>query len=253
MIIKYKLVKLFIVFLLIALLPLAQKQWLNLYLFDTNKFTIYKFLYYLSGIICPLIVVFYSLDKFTYYKFDRKKINKNFDIRGKTLLFAVSTVLITLSFLISYQVFISLKLFSNLLINDNKFLVYFDINKQVLFSVILSILLLFNKFKLIIKKVILINYFIVSVIIWYSEVNKIIIIDLFNVDILNFLNINFVSLFFLIFIELIYYLWSYISYGSHLSDWIVPLPFMYEIKRILNILFFYLIIMIYYSMVIPTK
>ena len=253
MINKYKLVKLSIVFLLVILLPLTQRQWHNLYLFNSNNFSIYKFLYYLSGLFCPLLVVFYSLDKFTYYKFNIKKVNKNTDIKGKTMLFAVSSVLITLSFLISYQVFISLKLSSNLFINNNKFLVYIDINKQILFSVILSILLLFNKLKLIIKKVILINYFIMSIIIWYLEINKIIFSDLFSIETLNFLNINFANLLFLISIELFYYLWSYISYGSHLSDWILPSASMHQIRPILKILFFYLIIIIYYLMVIPIK
>ena len=71
--------------LLVILFPLVQNQWLNLYLFDINNFTIYKLLYYLSGLIFPILVFKNSLNKFTYYKFLNNKIKNYHRISGKSL------------------------------------------------------------------------------------------------------------------------------------------------------------------------
>ena len=116
MIIKFSLLRLSIIILLVILFPLVQKQWLNLYLFDINNLSIYKLLYYLSGLIVPILVIINSLNKFTYYKFNfHKKKNNNSDVSGKSLLLITLVILSILSILISNYIFINLKIIFNLL------------------------------------------------------------------------------------------------------------------------------------------
>ena len=55
----------------VLLLPLIQKQWLNLYLFNQDNFAFYSNLYYISGLIFPIAAIYYSINKFTYYKFNQ--------------------------------------------------------------------------------------------------------------------------------------------------------------------------------------
>ena len=248
MIIKFSLLRLSIITLLLILFPLVQKQWLNLYLFDINNLSIYKILYYLSGFIVPILVIINSLDKFTYYKFNfHKKNNNNFDISGKFLFLITLVILSILSILISNYIFINLKIILNLLISNNEYLVQFDIDKKILFVVIISIFLIFKKTKFLLKKITLINFFIFSIINWYSQINNSSLNDVIPFYIFKFGNINFVNIVFLLAIETMFYLWSYISYNSYLSDWNVPKPHMKEITPILNIIMFYLLVILYYS------
>ena len=248
MIIKFSLLRLSIITLLLILFPLVQKQWLNLYLFDINNLSIYKLLYYLSGLIVPILVIINSLNKFTYYKFNfHKKNNNNFDISGKFLFLITLVILSILSILISNYIFINLKIILNLLISNNEYLVQFDIDKKILFVVIISIFLIFKKTKFLLKKITLINFFIFSIINWYSQINNSSLNDVIPFYIFKFENINFVNIVFLLAIETMFYLWSYISYNSYLSDWNVPKPHMKEITPILNIIMFYLLVILYYS------
>ena len=248
MIIKFSLLRLSIIILLVILFPLVQKQWLNLYLFDINNLSIYKLLYYLSGLIVPIIVIINSLNKFTYYKFNfHKKNNNNFDISGKFLFLITLVILSILSILISNYIFINLKIILNLLISNNEYLVQFDIDKKILFVVIISIFLIFKKTKFLLKKITLTNFFIFSIINWYSQINNSSLNDVIPFYIFKFGNINFVNIVFLLAIETMFYLWSYISYNSYLSDWNVPKPHMKEITPILNIIMFYLLVILYYS------
>ena len=145
MIIKFSLLRLSIIILLVILFPLVQKQWLNLYLFDINNLSIYKLLYYLSGLIVPILVIINSLNKFTYYKFNFHKKNNYTDISGKSLFLITLVILSILSILISNYIFINLKIILNLLMSNNEYLVQYDIDKQILFVVIISILLIFKK------------------------------------------------------------------------------------------------------------
>ena len=248
MIIKNISVRISIIFILVVLFPLAQKQWLNLYLFNSNNFTIYKLLYYLSGLIIPILVIVTSFNKFTFYNFNDKKIKNNLYISGKLLLFITSASLILLSTLISTYIIINLKILFNLIVIDNNVLVNSVLDNQILIVIILAILLLFKKIKLLIKKVLLINFFIMSFIIWFLEVNNIILNNSFLIEIFKFENINFINLIFLLSIEIFYYLWSYISYSTYLSDWRIPRPDQKEIVSILNIVMFYFFIIIYYSL-----
>ena len=242
--------RLSIIFLLVIFFPLIQKQWLNLYLFDAYNFTIYKFLYYLSGIIVPGLVIIYSLKEFTYYKFNFHKLNNNTDTSGKRLFFITSIISILLSTLISSYIFINIKLLLNLFIRDNDYLVQFDIYKQIITVVIISILLILNKTKYFMKKIILINFFILSIISWYSQINNILLINIAPFNIFKFENINFINICYLLAIETVYYVWSYISYGYFLSDWRLPRPHKKEVLSILNILIFYLLIILYYSLLL---
>ena len=248
MIIKFSLLRLSIIILLVILFPLVQKQWLNLYLFDINNLSIYKLLYYLSGLFVPILVIINSLNKFTYYKFNflKKNIYKH-DISGKSLLSITLVISGLISILISRYIFINLKIFINLIISNNGYLVQFDTDKQILFVVIISILLLFEKTKFIIKKITLTNFFIISIISWYSQINNFSLKEVIPFYILKFGNINFLNIVFLLSIEIMFYLWSYISYNSYLSDWNVPNPYAKEAKPIIYILVFYLLIILYYS------
>ena len=248
MIIKFSLLRLSIIILLVILFPLVQKQWLNLYLFDINNLSIYKLLYYLSGLIVPILVIINSLNKFTYYKFNFHKKNNNYsDISGKSLFIITLVILSILSILISNYIFINLKIILNLLMSNNEYLVQFDTDKQILFVVIISILLLFEKTKFIIKKITLTNFFLISIISWYSQINNFSLKEVIPFYILKFGNINFLNIVFLLAIEIMFYLWSYISYNSYLSDWNVPKPYAKEAKPIIYILVFYLLIILYYS------
>ncbi len=229
------------------LLPLFQKQWLNLYLFDINNFTIYKLLYYLSGLIVPIIVMINSLNNFTFYKFNKTKVNLNNVISGKSLFLITFSILIVLSILISSYIFGNLRIISNLFLFDNTLLVNFDVDKYILFIIVISISLIFKKLRLFIKKVSLINFFIISIIIWYSQVNNIILKLPLRIDFLKFDNFNFINLLFFLLIEIFYYLCSYISNSTYLSDWRLPVPCTKDIMSIVNILFFYLLIIVYYS------
>ncbi len=248
MIIKFNRIKISIFVLLVIFFPLVQNQWLNLYLFDINNFTIYKFLYYLSGLLFPLIICITSLNNFTHYDFGNNKVNNNTKISGKLLLIITVISLIILSFLLYNYISINLKVIYNLFLNENKNLVHIDIDKQILLSAIICISLLFNKLKLIIKKLILMNYLVISLIIWFSKINNILFYDssIFN-NTFKIDNINFFNIIFLLSIEITYYLWSYISHGTYLSDWRMPIPRTADISPIIKIIFFYLMIILYYS------
>ena len=246
MVIKFSLVKLSKIFLLVILFPLIQKQWLNLYLFNVNNFSIYKFLYYLSGLVIPFFIIKNSLNHFTYLKFNYSKINYK-NISGKLLLLITSIVLITLSYLITNYILINFSIILNLFNSDNNSLIQLDIEKQIIFVVITSIILMFKKTKIIIKKIILVNFFIFSLIIWYSQINNILLIGELPIYMSIFENVNYTNIVYLLSIEIIYYLWSYISYDSNLSDWMVSVQSKDEILSIINIIIFYLLMILYYS------
>ena len=249
MTIRFSRVRLSIIFFLVILFPLAQKQWLNLYLFNINNFTIYKVLYYLSGLIVPTLVFINSLNKFTYYKFNYQIKNNKF-ISGKLLLFITLILSSVLSILISQYILINLKILLSLFISDNKYLIQFDIGKQIIFVIIISTFLIFKKTKFLIKKIILTNFLIISIITWFSQINNLNLIKVVPFYIFKFEDINFINIGFLLSIETVFYLWSYISYSSYLSDWNVPMPFKKEISPIMNIVMFYLSIFLYYSILL---
>ena len=246
MIKNFSLIRLTSIILLVILFPLVQNQWLNLYLFDINNFSIYKGLYYLSGIFFPILICINSFNKFTFYKFNNNK-RKNYEIIGKTLFIIALLLLITFSITISNYIFINIDFIFKILINNN-YTFQSDLDKQILFTLIISILLIFKRSRIFMKKFILFNFFISSTFIWYLQLNNILENDKLLINsYLNVENMNFINIFFLLTIEILYYLWSYISYSTNLSDWIVPMPYKTDTKSILNIIFFYLLIIVYYS------
>ena len=247
MIINFSLARLSIIFLLVLIFPLVQKQWLNLYLFDNNSFTIYKLLYYLSGLIIPIFVVINSINNFTYYKFNYHNKTTRNDINGKLLLLITFFVSSTLSILLSHYIFINLKIFLNLFISNNKYFPQFDIYYQILFVLIISTFLIFEKTKYLLKKIILTNFFIFSIINWYTQINNTFLNEIIPFYISKFGNLNFINIIFILSIEIVFYLWSYISYSTNLSDWKVPKPYKKDVLSILNIFIFYLLINLYYS------
>ncbi len=249
MIIKFSLVRISKILLLVLLFPIVQKQWLNLYLFDINTFSIYKILYYLSGLLVPIFVIINSLSQYTDYKFISHKATKRNNFRGKFLLLITSIILVTLSTLLSVYIFINLNVIYNFIISNNNDLFEFNIfiDKQIIIVPIISILLIFKRTKLIIKKITLINYFIISVVNWYIRINNSLSTDLTQFDISTFDNISIINIIILLVIEIFFYLWSYISYDSYLSDWRVPKPYRKEISPIFNFFIFYLLILLYYS------
>ena len=244
MIIKFSLNRLFIILLLVILLPLIQNQWLNLYLFEINESYFYKYIYFFSGIICPFLVSINSINKFTYYSFNNT--NKTKSVKGKALFLLTSIAIITLSTLISNYFYFNFEIIDSLFLNIN--FSNNDVNNKNIFILIVCLCLIFKKTRLLIKKSILLNYFLISIFIWYMEVNNIPIYFTLP-NIFKSENFNFINIIYILTIEVVYYLWSYISYQSNLSDWEVSVPNKKEIFPIFFIVVFYLGILFYYSLV----
>jgi len=247
LIINYKQIRLILIITFILTFPFVQKQWFNLYLFNSNSLSFYSILYYLSGIICPILIILYSLNKFTYYKFNLINFKNNKTIRGKKLLILVLLTIIPLSFFITNYLYINLDLITNLF-GDNIFLANIKITQPVYFIFIISCLLIFKQTRILIKKLVLINFFFITFFIWYSQINNINIDNNFLLN--NYLNLdnsNFINIIFLFVIEIIYYLWSFISYKNNLSDWVVNNPLRTDLLNGLKIFIFYSFVIVYYS------
>tara|TARA_B100000886_G_scaffold298449_1_gene226592 strand:- start:48 stop:800 length:753 start_codon:yes stop_codon:yes gene_type:complete len=247
LIIKYNSTKLFIAISLLLILPFVQKQWLNLYLFNINDISFYSILYYLSGTICPSLIFYNSLNNYTYYKFNKNKIFSKKTIKGKFLLFLVAINLIFLSYLIADFIFINFDLVANLFFEGVK-LQKPDIFQLGLSIFIIAILLIIKKSMILFKKLILVNFILISFYIWYLQIIDINVDDQFHIYRYFGLNdINLINVFILIVIEIFYYTWSFLSYKTNLSDWMVPIPKKEDVEPIFNLLIFYFFIIIYYS------
>ena len=247
MIIKNNTTKLLFTISFLFILPFVQKQWFNLYLFNNNDISFYTILYYLSGTICPSIVCLNSLKKYTYYSFNKNKIYSKNTFKGKDLLFLVAINLIFLSYFISSYIYLNFDLIGNLFFEGINFPKP-DIFQFSLFIFLISIFLIFKKSRLLFKKFILINFILISFFLWHLQINNI------NVDIhlhiyryfgLN--DLNLINLFILVVIEISFFTWSFLSYKTNLSDWIVQRPQKGDVTPILNMFIFYFFIIIYYS------
>ena len=224
MINKNKSTNLIITLSFLLILPFVQKQWFNLYLFNFNEVTIYSILYYLSGFICPSLICLNSLNNFTYYKFNKNHIHKKKIIKGKTLLLLVAIVLIFLSYLMADYFYINLDLITSLFFNRIE-LQRPDIFQLSIYIFFISIFLIFKKSRILFKKLILVNFILISFFIWYVQINNINIADHFQIyKYYELVNINLINVSILIAIEILYLMWSYLSYKSNLSDWIIHLP-----------------------------
>ena len=247
MIIKKNTTKLLVTLSFLLILPFVQKQWFNLYLFSIDELSFYSILYYLSGIICPCLVCLYSLKNYTYYDFNNNKIYSKNKIKGKGLLFLVAINLIFLSYFIFEYIYINLDLICNLFLQEVNLPIP-DIFQFGLLIFLISILLIFQKSRLLFKKLILVNFVLISFYLWYFQINNINVDDqlrIYRYFGLNDLNLN--NVFILISIEISFFTWSFLSYKTNLSDWIVLSPKKGDINPLLNMLFFYFFIIIYYS------
>ena len=247
MIIKNNTTKLLVTLSFLLILPFVQKQWFNLYSLNINDISFYSILYYLSGAICPSLVGLNSLKNYTYYKFNKDKIDSIKVIKGKRLLLLVAINLIFLSYLIADYTYINFDLIFNLFlegINPPKP----DIPQFIFFIFLISILLIFKKSRFLLKKIILINFILISLYLWHLQINNISVDDQFHIYRYFGLNdLNLINLFILVAIEISFYTWSFLSYKTNLSDWIVPKPQKGDIIPFLNIFIFYFFIIIYYS------
>ena len=247
MIIKNNSTRLIITLSFLLIIPFVQKQWFNLYLFNINNISFYSILYYLSGTICPSLICLNSLNNYTYYKFNKNKIYSKIIIKGKALLFLVAINLLFLSYLIADYLYINFDLVSNLFLQGIK-LKQPDISQLSFFMLLIAILLIFKKSRLLFKKLILVNFILSSFCIWYIQINNINVDDQFHIYRYFGLNdINIINVFILFAIEISFFMWSFLSYKTNLSDWIVNIPQKRDMIPILNIFIFYFFIIIYYS------
>ena len=248
MIIKNNTRKLLVTLSFLLILPLVQKQWFNLYSLNNNDISFYSILYYLSGTICPSLVLLNSLKNYTYYNFAKDKTHSIKIIKGKRLLFLVAINLIFLSYLIADYIYINFDLIFNIFlegINVPKA----DIPQLSFFIFLISILLIFKKSRFLLKKIILVNFILISLYLWHLQINNISVDDQFYIYRYFGLNdLNLINLFILVAIEISFYTWSFLSYKTNLSDWIVPKPQKGDVIPFLNIFIFYFFIIIYYSL-----
>ena len=247
MIINYRQIRVILIIFFVLIFPFVQRQWFNLYLFNSNNLSFYSLLYYLSGVICPILISLYSLNNFTYYQFNIKNFSNNKLIKGKTLLTLILLTIIPLSVLIANYLYINIDLIINLF-GGKSFIPHLNILQQSYIIFIITILLIFKQTRVLLKKLVLINFFLITLYIWYSQINNINIDD--NFHLINYLkldNSNFINIISLFGIEITYYLWSFISNKNNLSDWIVQKPLRIEILNGFKILCFYLFVIVYYS------
>ena len=247
MIIKNKLTNYFVIFSVLLILPFVQKQWFNLYLFNINQLSFYSILYYLSGTICPSLVCLNSFKNYTCYNFSNYKKNSKNTIKGKVLLFIVVINLILLSYFIFDYIYINFDLICNLFLEGIN-LPEPDIFQFILFIFLISILLIFKKSRILFKKLILVNFILISFFLWHLQINNINVDDQFHIfRHFNLNDLSLINVFILIAIEIFYFTWSYLSYKTNLSDWIVRTPQKGDITPLFNMIIFYFFIFIYYS------
>ena len=247
MIINNNTKKLLVTLSLLLILPLVQKQWLNLYSFSINDISFYSILYYLSGTICPSLVCLNSYNNYTNYNFNKDKIDSKKIIKGKRLLFIVAINLIFLSYLIADYIYINFDLIFNLFLEGIN-LPKPDIPQLSFLIFLVSILLIFKKSRFLLKRIILVNFILISIYLWHLQINNISVDDQFHIYRYFGLNdLNLINLFILVAIEISFYTWSFLSYKTNLSDWIVPKPQKGDFIPFLNIFIFYFFIVIYYS------
>jgi len=247
LIIKNNTTNLLVTLSFLLILPFVQKQWFNLYSLNINDISFYSILYYLSGAICPSLVYVNSLKNYTYYNFTKDKIHSIKIIKGKRLLILVAINLIFLSYFIADYIYINFDLLFNLFLEGIN-LPKPDILQLSFFIFLISILLIFKKSRFLLKKIILVNFILISLYLWHIQINNINVDDQFHVFRYFGLNdLNLINIFILVAIEISFYTWSFLSYKTNLSDWIVQKPQKGDLSPILNMFIFYFFIIIYYS------
>ncbi len=225
--------------------PIIQDQWLNIFLLNQFEFSYYSILYFLSGLLFPILIINNSISNFFYYSFSYSKYqNKKLETIGYLVF---GTILILSILIISYFIFSI-----NYIIPQIDLNIYFDIKLKILMLLILMILLLINKTKRIIKKIFLINFFIICVINWTCYFYNLQGIEIFiskyisNNSYYEFNNLNLLNTFYLLIFEVFYYLWSFITDQNNLSDWSINYPKRSDYIPISKIIIFYFGVLIYY-------
>jgi len=247
LIIKNNTTNLLVTLSFLLILPSVQKQWFNLYLFNVSDISFYSVLYYLSGTICPSLVCFNSLKNYTFYNFKKNEILSKNIIKGKKLLFLVAINLILLSYFIVDYIYINFDLIFNLFLEENN-LPKLDIIQLSFLLFLTSIILIFKKSRLLLKKLILVNFILISFYLWHLQIKNINIDDQFHIyRYFGLKDLNLINIFILVAIEISFFTWSFLSYKTNLSDWIVLKPHKKDFIPILNMFIFYFFIIIYYS------
>ena len=143
-----------------------------------------------------------SLKNYTYYKFNKDKFVSIKVIKGKRLLLIVAINLIFLSFLIADYIYINFDLIINLFlegINVPKP----DIPQLCFFIFLISILLIFKKSRFLLKKIILVNFILISLYLWHFQIINMSVDDQFHIYRYFGLNdLNLINLFILVAIEI---------------------------------------------------
>ena len=111
------------------------------------------------------------------------------------------------------------------------------------------IFLILKRSRLLLKKIILVNFILISLYLWHLQINNISVDEqLYIYKYFGLNDLNLINLFILVAIEISFYTWTFLSYKTNLSDWIVPKPQKGDFIPFLNICIFYFFIIIYYSL-----
>ena len=222
-----------------------QDQWLNILLLNEFEFSYYSILYFLSGFLFPILVINNSLDNsFEFKENSNKYENKKIKSIG---FFVISTVIVLSILIIKYFIFSLSYIIPQIELN-----IYFDIKLKILLLLIVMILLLIKKGKRLLKKLFLLNFFIISIINWSIYFLNLQGVEIFynkfitNNSYFEFNKLNILNVLYLLIFEIFYYLWAYITYKNNLSDWSIPNPKKEDIRPISKITIFYLGVLIYY-------
>ena len=158
--------------------------------------------------------------------------------------------MIFLSYFIADYIYINLDFIFNLFLQGFKLQLpnFFQFS---LFVLLIAIFLIFKKTRLLFKKLILVNFILISFFIWYLQINNINFDNQFHIyKYINISDINLINVLILFAIEIFYFSWSFLSYKTNLSDWIVNKPEKGDFIPFLKIFIFYFFIIIYYSLLI---
>ncbi len=230
---------------LIPLFPIVQYQWLNIFLLNKFEFSFYTILYFLSGFLFPILVLNNSLNTLYEYKYNLNKYQiKKIKFTSYLIFF---TVLILSILIFKYFIFSLMYICPQLDLN-----IYFNNKYKLLILLLLMIFLLINKTKRIIKKLFLLNFFIICFINWTNYFINLLGIDIaitkyISNDVLyEFKNLNILNILYLLTLEIFFYIWSFITYKNNISDWSIPYPKKNELINISKIVIFYLGVLIYY-------
>ena len=225
--------------------PIVQDQWLNIFLLNKFEFSYYSILYFLSGFLFPIVVINNSLNNFFDYKFSSNKYESN---KLRSIGYLVTFTLLILSILIIRYFIFSI----NYIIPQIDLNIYFDIKLKILSLLVVMVLLLINRTKRILKRLFLLNFFIICFINWSTYFLEFQGIEIFlnkyisNNNFYEFNNLNILNIFYLFAFEIFYYLWSFITYENNLSDWSIAYPKKVDLIPISKITIFYLGVLIYY-------